>query len=140
MNESIAVAVVAGVFAVLAAAIKYFELFGRSRSDIGKDIEIYNALPDSSSAKKKLLENIDLRIKQSIVNETQKRRDPLGIILGLTLFAAGAYFSWFTVENGGWWWLLFPVAVIICIVGIVGFFQDIKKTERNEKGRPIKKV
>lgn len=138
MSEQTVVAIISGLVAVLVTVISKVDIFSRRHANIAKDIELYNSLPSDSKSKQKLLLAIDAKITSQLIHEVELRRNPAGIILGITLVLAGAYLSWFFYDKGSWWLLGWSVSFFILILGIVGFFQDISRLARDEKGNPIK--
>lgn len=138
MSDDIFVAVITGACLLAAATLKTFGLAGRARSNLAKDVELYNSLPAQSAKRQRLLRYIDERVERIVAKDSERKRNPVGITLGVIFTIAGVYFSWLTYKHGGWWWWTSPIVGSILLIGIVGFVQGVQKAERDEKGNPIK--
>jgi Flp pilus assembly protein TadB len=113
----------------------------RSRSGrhgrLKDDLELLQLLPKESAARADLLRHVDAGVKAMITDTQTKRRDATGIGLGLTMVLLSVLFIVLAIANGGWWWAGLALAVPIGLIGAVGFGQDVRLLERDEKGRPI---
>ena len=130
---------IAALVGAVIAVPKIVDAFrGRpSRRDrIRKDVELLGLLSPESDAKAKLPEFVDQEIIALIEDETEKRRDPTGIVLATALTGISVWLI-VTVIAGDTsaWWLL--VAVPFLLLGVVGFSQDAIPRRRDERGRPI---
>jgi len=110
---------------------------GGKISDLKQDLEVYQLLPEESTSRSILLLHIDSRIQATVHESELLRRDPAGVIIAITLMVVALAFMYLTFARGGWWWASLPVSVAVAILGVYGFIQDLKKLERDDKGRRI---
>ncbi|MCW2794022.1 MAG: hypothetical protein JWO76_3120 [Nocardioides sp.] len=126
------------VVSLAAAILQFLRARGGRRAQILSDIELYKALPDSSSAKRELLELIDGAIKALISEETEKRRDPTGIGLAISFLLLGPLAIAWGINGDGWWNVLILVGAVVLLFGIVGLSESATLKARDEKGNAIK--
>ena len=134
--ETIVVGVIAAFALVVGAVIQAPRLIRDPVNSIAKQVEIYNALPDTSPAKAAMLERIEQQVNQ-LDSESSARRNPSGIVLGLMLLVAAGASTWLVYVAGGWWWLTAPLLLLLWLMGIVGFFQGVEKTPRAANGQAL---
>lgn len=130
--------------AIAAAAVIVTKLIDRNQSKttardlIMKDFAIVKELPDGA-AKTALLADLERRA-EALTGDGSKRRDPVGIALGIVFILIGiglALGGWHT-GNTGLRTALWTMAVVVGALGVFGFVQDVIPAERDSKGRPIK--
>ncbi|GAA3396084.1 hypothetical protein [Streptomyces roseoviridis] len=101
------------------------------------ELEILSLLPDGSEVRSDLIKHVDATIETFIKVESDKRRDPVGIVLALVFMAASAVLFYGAAENGGaWWWLAAPAA-FTGLFGVVGFIQSVRSLKRDTAGRAV---
>jgi hypothetical protein len=128
--------------AVLAAGLKLIDVrtrVPRRRRQLMHNLDLRDRLAENSDARKRLEGFIDKAVIEMVIDETEKRRDPTGVVLaGLLLAAAGwaAYQYW--AHDGHWAWLL--LAGSLAVIGVVGMAQDVVPRRRDERGRPIRQA
>jgi hypothetical protein len=111
---------------------------GRLRNELKADVEIANALPDGEP-KTLLTEHIATKVTRLVAAETELRRDWPFVALATVGAVA---FGWVTVwlfEHQAWWsWLLLPLAAVLALVFVYGFFESLQKRKRDARGIQIK--
>ena len=127
--------VLVALLAVVGAAFQVRRGGRSARSEVKENIELLGMLPESSGVKAELLAHIDASIRKLIGEESDARRDPVGIGLGL-FFLLGAAASFVAGLRGSNW--RFAVAALVGVLGAVGFPQAMAKTQRDAKGNPVK--
>lgn len=137
MSTEIIIAIISGIVAVTVAAISKTNLFSRQHATLLKDIELYNALPDSSDSKKPLLKFIDSKVTKYIARSTIHRRSGTDITLGIIFLAIGSYLTWFFINLGSWWLFGLLFSGFALLISIFGLVRGLKKVERDEKGNPV---
>lgn len=135
--QELIVAIVSSAAVVLAAVLGSPRLGRNPRARILKDIEIYKALPDSSTAKRQQLSLVEKQV-DALAKNLEGKRSPMEIVLGVIILILAFLVIWPMVSWGGWWWLLSPIALFLLLLGGVGLGQGLTKGSRNEKGRLIK--
>lgn len=135
--QELIVAIVSSAAVVLAAVLGSPKLGRNPRARILKDIEIYKALPDNSTAKRQQLSLVEKQV-DALAKNLEGRRSPMEIVLGVIILILAFLVIWPMVNWGGWWWLLSPGAIFLLLLGGVGLGQGLTKGSRNEKGRLIK--
>lgn len=131
--QELIVAIVSSAAVVLAALAGAPGLGRNPRTQVLKDIEIYKALPDSSSAKRQQLSLIEKQI-DNLAKSLDGERSPMEIVLGVIILILAFIVIMPMVTWGGWWWLLSPLALFLLLLGGVGLGQGLTKGSRNEKG------
>lgn len=100
-------------------------------------LDVYGALPDTSTSKDHLLDHIDRLVLSFVQDNDEKRRDPLGIVLAL-IFLAGsvglAYLAW---TRDSWTWAYWTGAAVTFLFGAVGLSQDAVRRPRDERGHAL---
>lgn len=110
---------------------------GRRRRLIQQDLDLYERLPEDSSARQVLLEHIERSVAQLTTDDTTKRRDPFGMTLaGLFLLGGGLliYVGW---NARSWAWVWWISGVVCLLLGAGGMAQDGIKAGRDERGRRV---
>jgi hypothetical protein len=128
---------VAGVVAIVAAIIGAPRVLRDPLDSIKKMTEIYNALPEKSSGRPKLLERIEQRIN-GLDTESTARRNGYGIFWGVFFGAVGFGFLLLILVTGGtaWWWS--PLPGISLALGIGILVQNAPKVPRAANGQTLK--
>lgn len=137
VSEPLTIGIIAAVATIVAAIFVSPRVFKDARSNVLKDLQIYSALPDSSSAKRPLLKRIEGQL-ETLEQHGDARRRPLGIVLGLVLMGLAAYGGWYILTVGGWWHIGWAAVTFVFILGAAGFAQDVRKSFRDSKGNPVK--
>lgn len=137
MSESLLVGILTALATLMAAALGGPRVFKDARSNVLKDLQIYNALPESSAAREPILGRIEAQL-ETLEQHGEARRRPTGIVLGIVFLALAAFGGWYIATVGGWWHLGWPLVLFVFILGAVGFVQDVSKHVRDAKGNPIK--
>ncbi|MFI9026535.1 hypothetical protein [Streptomyces sp. NPDC053560] len=110
------------------------EPHGRER--VKADLELLALLPEDSEMAPALRRHIEESLQKMIEVEDRKRREPVGVVLGLLFIAIAIGLLVVGYVNGGaYWWLAAPAAVIGTF-GSAGLAQDVTKQTRDERGRP----
>ncbi|MEC5152460.1 hypothetical protein [Cryobacterium sp. GrIS_2_6] len=139
MSQELIIGVITAVAVVFAAGISTPRLLRDIRTTIAKDIDIYNALPDASTAKAALLARIDVQIGELDTHD-KARSQPIGIGLGISFLVIGGALLWLLILQGGLWWWASPIVLTILVFGLAGLIISSQKVLRDEKGNPIKAV
>lgn len=120
----------------LAAWLQHRPYGGAARRRIRSDLEMVQLLPDDSDARARLSEHLEKAVLQLIENETQKRREPVGIVLAVVLLLLAGWFFWFAVSERGAALVLLAVAVVTLVVALAGLAEDAVPRRRDESNRP----
>ncbi|WP_132438003.1 MULTISPECIES: hypothetical protein [unclassified Rathayibacter] len=138
MTENILVAIIAAAGVILAGVIQAPRLLRNTRADILRDIEIYNALPDTLTARKVLLERIGKDVT-TLATGGEKRRDATSVVLGIVFLGVS---WWLTVQllnaQEWWWWIASPALLLGWSLGAFGFVQGLQRHHRTSTGSVIK--
>ncbi|WP_155979726.1 hypothetical protein [Nocardiopsis sp. CNS-639] len=105
------------------------------RDNIKEDLEIASNLPDGS-AKDKLLQHVDAMVVQ-VCEEQNYRREPFGLVLGMSFIIFSAAGGIWVISAGGWWLVALVVLIPSLFMGIVGVTLDGTKKKRDSRGRSI---
>ena len=127
-----AIPVVGAVAKVLGGAVK-----GR-RGRLVSDAELLAKLPPDSAAYERMLGHLDAEVARIIDEEDRKRRDLVGVVLGVALLAGAAALvvsAW--RSDGDVAPFLWAAAAVVAILGTVGLVQDVIPRARDDTGRPI---
>ncbi|WCO67053.1 hypothetical protein PO878_21415 [Iamia majanohamensis] len=111
---------------------------GRRREVILRDLDLFDRLPESSSARKVLLDHIERSVIQLTLDETTKRRNPSGMTLAAMFLIGGGLLVYVGWNARGWEWTWWISGVFCLALGAFGLVQDATRAERDEKGRRIK--
>ncbi|WP_448607823.1 hypothetical protein [Geodermatophilus sp. URMC 60] len=128
-----AIPVVGAVAKLLRSAVQ-----GRRGRLVG-DADLLAKLPPDSAAYKRMLGHLDDEVARIIEDEDRKRRDVVGIVLGVALLAGAAALTisaW--RSDGDVSPFLWAAAAVVAILGTVGLVQDATPRARDDAGRPIK--
>ena len=128
-----AIPVVGAVAKVLGGAVK-----GR-RGRLVSDAELLAKLPPDSAAYERMLGHLDEEVAHIIDEEDRKRRNLVGVVLGVALLAGAAALvvsAW--RSDGDVAPFLWAAATVVAILGTVGLVQDATPRARDDTGRPIK--
>ena len=127
-----AIPVVGAVAKSLRGAVK-----GR-RGQLISDAALLAKLPPDSAAYKRLLGHLDEEVARIIDEEDRKRRDVVGVVLGVALLAGAAALvvsAW--RSDGDVSPFLWAAAAVVAFLGTVGLVQDAIPRARDDRGRPI---
>ena len=125
--------VVGAVAKVLRGAVR-----GR-RGRLSSDADLLAKLPPDSAAYKRMLGHLDEEVGRIIEEEDRKRRDVVGVVLGVALLAGAAALvvsAWHSDRDVSPF--LWAAAAVVAIVGTVGLVQDAIPRTRDDAGRPIR--
>ena len=133
---------IAAIITTVAAAIPQLanfigENFQRHRR-ILRDLELLEALPPESAQHRNLQTWIDSQIADYIYSGSEHKRNLPGFYSGLVTLLPGLYFGWVIKEQGGWWWIASPIALLAILLGIIAITQGLQKAKRDERGRIVK--
>jgi hypothetical protein len=130
--------VAVAVLAAAAGAARLWQSRPGPRESVLKDLELLKELPEASTARQQLGEHIDQTILKSIQHETELRRDPTGIVLGVLFMVGGLISVYFGFQAGGLARLgLWVLAGVLLLLGGVGFAQDVVPRKRDARGRVV---
>ncbi|MHA7209678.1 hypothetical protein [Arthrobacter sp. MDT1-65] len=138
MDPELLEPLVVGTATVVAALLGLPRFLRDQRSSVLIDLQIYNALPDESSQKKRVLDRIDAQL-ESLDASRDARRDPTGSALALFLIGSSVIMGLGVIGTGGWWLALLPVIVFLALIGVAGAAQSFPKRVRDAKGRPLQR-
>ncbi|NUS72685.1 MAG: hypothetical protein HOQ05_04680 [Corynebacteriales bacterium] len=122
---------------IIVGAIQFWPRGGR-RARIKSDVELYSLLPEEIENREEFRQHISAQLAQLIKRETVKRRDPIGIVLGIVFTGGGAYLGVLAFK-GGWWWFFLVLAIVGVPLGMVMIADALPKAERDDSGRRLKK-
>ncbi len=128
-----AIPVVGAVAKLLRGAVK-----GR-RGRLVSDAELLAKLPPDSPAYERMLGHLDEEVAHVIDDEDRKRRDVVGVVLGVALLAGAVALvvsAW--RSDGDVSPYLWAAAAVVAVLGTVGLVQDAMPQARDDAGRPIK--
>ncbi len=130
--------IILAVLALGVAVIQYLRSRGGPRAQLREEAELLQLLPEGET-RDRLAAHVDSAVAKLISRESELRRDPSGIVLGLAFIAAAIFAGYFgyTAETLVWAIVLWLTASLLGLLGIVGFVQDVVPRKRDEKGRPI---
>ena len=106
--------------------------------EIKRELEIFQALPESSSLRAPLQERIEESLWRYMTGKKQGRRDWFGVSLALFLLTAAGAAIAMIVRSGGWWWVSVVIAFPFALLGVGGFVESISKAERDPAGHRIR--
>ncbi len=128
-----AIPVVGAVAKVLRGAV------GGRRGRLVNDADLLAKLPPGSAAYERMLGHLDEEVARIIEEEDRKRRDVVGVVLGLALLAGAAALvvsAW--RSDGDVSPFLWAAAAVVAVLGTVGLVQDAMLRARDDAGRPIR--
>jgi uncharacterized membrane protein len=132
--------VVLAVIPVVGAVAKLLRgaVQGR-RGRLVSDADLLAKLPPDSAAYERLLGHLDAEVARIIQEEDRKRRDLVGVVLGVALLAGAAALvvsAWHSDRDVSPF--LWAAAAVVALLGTVGLVQDATPRARDDAGRPIK--
>ncbi len=132
--------VVLAVIPVVGAVAKLLRgsVKGR-RGRLISDADLLAKLPPDSAAYKRMLSHLDEEVARIIDEEDTKRRDAVGIMLGVALLAGAAALvvsAWHSDRDLSPF--LWAAAAVVAFLGTIGLVQDAIPRTRDDIGRPIK--
>src|SRR3954447_11492863 len=71
------------------------------RDQVKSDLEIWSALPEDSSVRTDLLNDIDSRVRRLLKDENELKRDPSGMTLGALMVGLFGWLGWEVWTFGG---------------------------------------
>lgn len=122
--------ILGGVLAFITSILEFIRDRARAskRANLVCDLSILEELEDSET-KTKFQEHIDRQV-EALISDSEKRRDWLGVVLGVSFMVAAAGLSAFAfMRESDWWMLLFIPAGVLGIFGLVGFAQSVTPRE-----------
>lgn len=128
---------IGGAVAALQRIVSERRTRSHRRDQIKGDIELLHLLPKDSASRTRLEKHIEQSVFRLVDDGEEKRRDPMGIVLGILMVAGAAWAASFPIRFGGsslWWVLALPLGTL----GLVGLAQDGVRRRRDDRGRPIK--
>ncbi len=130
--------VMVAVLAVGAALLQFRRTRGGPRAQIRQDIELLELLPQGPT-RDRMVAHVESSVDKLIERETELRRDPMGIGLGIAFIAGAVVAGYFATDAPNFMWamVLALLAFVFGLIGLVGFIQDVVPRKRDEKGRPI---
>jgi uncharacterized membrane protein len=108
------------------------------RGRLVSDAELLAKLPPDSAAYTRMLGHLDQEVAHVIADEDRKRRDVVGVVLGVALLAGATALvisAW--RSDGDVAPFLWAAAVVVAFLGTVGLVQDATPRARDDAGRPI---
>ena len=138
LSDEAFAATITAIALVIAAALQAPRIWKNRRSDILRNLEIYNALPsESADAKVKLLAHIDAEIL-ILSGNGEKTRNPTSAGLGIAFVVVAALLTYFILASEqSWFWLLTPAVVFFAVFGIFGTFEGLTKKHRDGGGKGV---
>ncbi len=109
------------------------------RGRLVSDADLLAKLPPDSAAYKRLVGHLDDEVAHIIEEEDRKRRDVVGVVLGVALLAGAAALAvsaWHSDRDVSPF--LWAAAAVVALLGTVGLVQDATPRARDDSGRPIK--
>ena len=108
------------------------------RGRLVSDAELLAKLPPDSAAYTRMLGHLDEEVAHVIEDEDRKRRDAVGVVLGVALLAGATALvvsAW--RSDGDVAPFLWAAAAVVAFLGTVGLVQDATPRARDDAGRPI---
>ncbi len=108
------------------------------RGRLVSDAELLAKLPPDSAAYERMLGHLDEEVAHIIEDEDHKRRDVVGVVLGVALLAGAVALvvsAWHS--DGDVSPFLWAAAAVVALLGTVGLVQDATPRARDDAGRPI---
>jgi hypothetical protein len=91
-------------------------------------------LPDACEAKSALTDYID-QLALSYVAARLGRRSWSGITLASIILVLGNILLYTALAIGGWWNLVWPIAVFLLILGAFGLSESLTRKERGDESK-----
>ncbi len=110
---------------------------GESRR-ILRDLEIVDALPETSAARSNLLALVDAAVMAMILNRATKRRNGGTIAIGVFFMLLSALLL-AGISQGGWWWFAVVPLVFTATFALYGTIEGSIKGERDARGNLVSK-
>lgn len=107
---------------------------------ITRHLTTYERLPVESESRAELLAHVDHLVRQSIENETTKRRDWFGAGIGASFTIGAVAMVLVAIGADSWGWAWWAGAVVLLVFGGVGTITSLELKERDEKGRAVGKA
>ena len=138
MQTELVIGVVAAIAAISAAAIGAPHLRRDMLGELQKLIEIHEALPAHvTEARAAAMRRIEQQISE-LDDEDVARRNPGGIALGIILAVLAGALTWLVILGEGWWWLASPIPLLLWLMAIISFAQNMVKVPRATNGQSLK--
>ena len=100
------------------------------RSRLHDDVDLLNALPEGSEAKRLMAEHVDAAVNTLLADESRFKREPTGAAIAIILAGLGGLLIWLGNRSGSWWQLMYIPAAFLLLMGIYGFVDSVIKKER----------
>jgi hypothetical protein len=128
--------IVVGVLST-AAALAGIVRKPRLRDELKADLDLYNALPESSQGREALLSSIERRIQRLVDVDDLARMDPSGLAIGLVMIGGFGWLTYWAADRGGLWLLMAAAAALLGAIGFSGVVTSMRRQLRDEKGNAI---
>ncbi|MBB5788383.1 hypothetical protein [Jiangella mangrovi] len=129
--------IVVALLAIGAALLQYQRNRGGPRDEIRQDAELLKVLPEGE-ARARLLAHVEASVEKLITRESELRRDPPGIVLGVFSLSVAIVIGYFAATGSlPWTVLLWPAAAGVGLFGAIGFVDALQRSKRNAQGRPV---
>lgn len=110
----------------------------RMRRDIERDLGLLAQIDWDSPEAKQLRRSVDLRLGE-LAKYSRLRREPFGMSLGIAFVVAGLAALIGAYNLDGWLpWLLWPLGVVVALLGVAGIAEDGGRAERDKDGKRVK--
>lgn len=135
MDVALAIVTAIGTVAIgaLGVWIRYQEAPDRRAHRIRRDLEILDALPGDSEAKDELRAHVEQSVS-TMLEERKRSRNLSGAFFGLFTVAYGLYLYALGTSQGGWWRMLWALALLFVLAGSLGLIDGLKRGERDSEG------
>lgn len=107
---------------------------------IVKDLDLYQTLPEASSVKTRLLEDIDVRVGSLLDARREERRHVPAVAAGVMFLCAALGAAFAALATSASWWLdllLWVVVALSAPIAAFGFYDGLRKRRRNDRGQVI---
>jgi hypothetical protein len=130
-------AIIGALALVVAAAFQGPKIWKNRKTDILRDLEIYDSLPDESAAKVKLLAHIDAEVL-TLSGNGVKTRNPTSAGLGIAFLIVAVLLAYLVLASEQpWFWLITPIVLFFALFGVFGTFEGLTKKHRDATGKAI---
>jgi hypothetical protein len=137
MSPELSSALIGGLAALIAALLTRLPHFFRDgRASLSKDLEVYNALPEESSQKERLLRRIDQQL-QALDARRSARRDWWGVAQSVFLLVASLAFLLAAIGAGGAWLLTIALSLGLLLLAGLGLLHSAPRRVRDVRGNPV---